>query len=67
MTWKVVIENGQPSKYAIRRGNQIIAKVYLDGCTLYELWHGEQRIGHYNDAAEAKGRADEILTKEQAK
>lgn len=46
------------SKYALVRGNQSISKVYVMGCTLYELWIGDKRIGSYNDADEAKEAAD---------
>lgn len=52
MTWLRV------DKYAIRRGNQSIAKVYVDGCTLYELWNGDAYGGHFNDADEAKAEAE---------
>lgn len=52
--WKKV------SKYALVRGNQSIAKVYVMGCTLYELWNGDERIGSFNDAEEAKEEADRI-------
>ena len=54
-----MIDWKQVSKYALVRGNQSIAKVYVDGCTLYELWIGDKRIGHFNDANEAKARAEE--------
>ena len=40
--------------YYIRSGEWTICKKFLDGCTLYELWHGKTLHGHFNDAAEAK-------------
>jgi len=49
------------SDYAIVRGRQAIAKCFVDGCTLYVLTDGETRIGHYNDAAEAKAMADQVM------
>lgn len=52
MTWRKV------SDYAITNGPQSIAKVYVDGCTLYELWNGEAYGGHFNDANEAKEAAE---------
>lgn len=48
----------QVSKYALVRGSQTIAKVYVDGCTLYELWNGDAYGGHFNDANEAKSEAE---------
>lgn len=51
-------------KYAIQRGNQIICKCYLDGCTLYVLWHGEKNMGHFNDANEAKEKAEALAKAE---
>lgn len=52
MTWLRV------DKYALKRGSQTIAKVFVDGCTLYELWNGEAYGGHFNDANEAKAEAE---------
>ena len=49
------------SKYAIQRGNQTISKSYVDGCTLYALWHSEDNARYFNDANDAKARADELL------
>ena len=54
------------SKYAIQRGNQAISKNYVDGCTLYALWHGEDNAKYFNDANEAKARADELLKAREA-
>lgn len=64
--WKAAIENGQPSKYAIVRGIQAIAKVFVDGCTLYELRVGNDLIGSFEEAGEAKAKADELLAQEMA-
>ena len=58
--WKLV------SKYAIQRGNQTISKNYVDGCTLYALWNGDDNAHYFNDANEAKARADELLKAREA-
>lgn len=54
------------SKYAIQRGNQTISKNYVDGCTLYALWHGEDNARYFNDANEAKEAADDLLKAREA-
>ena len=54
------------SKYAIQRGNQTISKNYVDGCTLYALWHGDNNARYFNDANDAKARADELLKAREA-
>jgi hypothetical protein len=61
--WKTAIEKKSqlPSKYAIQRGNQIIAKFVTSGVTQYELWNGEERIGHWLTPAEAKAKADALI------
>lgn len=51
-------------KYAIQRGKQTICKCYLDGCTLYVLWHGDENMGHFNDADEAKKKAEALARAE---
>lgn len=48
---------------AIKRGNQIISKNYSDGCTLFVLWNGEERIGHYESADDARAIADQLRGK----
>ena len=55
-----MIDWTQVSKYAIVRGNQSIAKVFVNGCMTYELWTGNDRRGPFNDADEAKAEADRI-------
>ena len=54
------------SKYAIQRGNQTISKNYVDGCTLYALWHGDENARYFNDADDAKAQADELLKAREA-
>lgn len=63
--WKSAMENGQPSQYAIVRGNQSIARVYVMGCTLYELYVGNDLIGSFDGPDDARAKADELLALER--
>ena len=55
------------SSHAIQCGNQIISKNYCDGCTLYVLWHGDKRIGHYEHVDDAKAQAEALAQAELVK
>ena len=39
-------------------GNYRVGKFFLDGCSLYGLWHGDDLIGYFNDFDEAKQAAE---------
>ncbi len=39
-------------------GTYRCGKVYIEGCTLYELWRGERLIATCNDFAEVMGAAE---------
>lgn len=53
MQWDRVGTHGMQS------GNYRVAKVYVDGCTLYVLHFKDDRLGHFNDFAECKAAAIE--------
>jgi hypothetical protein len=45
--------------YGMRAGSYAVAKVYVDGCTLYELRHGDTLLKTCNDFAECQQVAAE--------
>lgn len=48
-------------QYAIVRGPWAIAKVFIDGATLYVLTHDNGvRYGHYETAEDAKAMAESV-------
>lgn len=48
------------SKYGMKTdcGRYHCGKVYLDGCTLYELWFGNIKLKTANDFEECRDAAD---------
>lgn len=54
LTWRRVGSHGMASECGTYR----CGKVYIEGCTLYELWRGERLIATCNDFAEVMGAAE---------
>lgn len=46
-------------RYSMRAGEYRCAKVYLDGCTLYPLYFGNETLKYCNDFQEAQAVAAE--------
>jgi hypothetical protein len=52
MKWEIV------GKYGRRCGPYSVGKIYLEGCTLYELWHLEKLIKTCNSFEECNEFAE---------
>lgn len=62
MSWERV------GKYAMRNGDWIVSKQYVDGCTLYAGWYQSEKPAKFycNDFDEAKQRIREIENESNA-
>jgi hypothetical protein len=36
-----------------------VGKFFIDGCTLYGLWHNDDHLGYFNDFDECQQKAEE--------
>lgn len=50
-------KDGNPQDAAIRSGSFTISKAYVDGTSIYTLWHGDAMVKIYPGPEEAKEAA----------
>ena len=60
------ITNGQEqeSEHGYRHGTHFISKSFVHGEAAYTLWEGDEMVGIFESAREAKERAEAMAEKE---
>jgi hypothetical protein len=61
LVWSTYDEKGITSRYAIRSGKYVIAKVTVRGVVRYELWYDKQFVVAFPTAEQAKQHAGELV------